>query len=111
MEGSRRFVSDARDVLARATVSTFPTAVPRLNEPELLPGKIRVSSLSSTDTRSRVGFGDPARSKIASSAKPRLTVCEPKNWPCSFFRPIHPVLLYFTSQRFEGALAVCATYF
>ena len=42
MEGSRRFVSDARDVLARATVSTFPTAVPRLNEPELLPGKIRV---------------------------------------------------------------------
>lgn len=41
-EGSRRFVSDARDVLARATVSTFPTAVPRLNELELLPGKIRV---------------------------------------------------------------------
>ena len=39
-------------------------------------------------------MGNPARSKIASSAKPRLTVCEPKNWPCSFFRPIHPVLLY-----------------
>lgn len=36
--------------------------------PNCFPGKSGFASLSSTDTRSRVGFGDPARSKIASSA-------------------------------------------
>lgn len=39
--------------------------------PNCFPGKSGFASLSSTDTRSRVGFGDPARSKIASSAGER----------------------------------------
>lgn len=130
-EGSRRFVSDARDVLARGTVSTFPTAVPRLNEPELLPGKIRVylaffhghavtSGVLETQILPTRVPGQPV-----SETKPRLTVCEPRNCPKLALQ----LLLFSPDPRGAAsrhsrsapavwkcapiavALAVCATYF
>ena len=56
--------------------------------------------LSSADTAGLAHGRHAAR--VPGSAKRRLTVCEPKNWPCSFFARGLGAALFRTSQREKG---------